>query len=127
VRWIAVSGGGIYGHATAGRKLDATLFAAARSGYIRLDSLSDGRVRLGVIVVAGDGAGREGYARDLTPVARTVAGQWSSGSPGRASARGPLPARPASAYQDGQPSDQVLPSSTSADIPATAFSISQES
>ena len=65
-RWIVVSGGGIHGHATAVRRLDATLFAAARSGYIRLDVQSDGRVRLGVIVVSDEGEGKEVYARDLT-------------------------------------------------------------
>ncbi len=61
-RWLLVSGTGYYGHTTPVGWLDRTRFAAAASGFMRLDALADGRVRLGVMVVAGDGSVREAWS-----------------------------------------------------------------
>ena len=66
-RWgrTLVSGAGIYGHVTHARVMKGTLYAAARSGFMRLDFLRDGRRRLGVIVVHADGRSEEAFARLL--------------------------------------------------------------
>jgi hypothetical protein len=55
-RYLLVSGGGTYGHASRLVWLDSTHYARGRSGFIRLDVLRDRRTRLGVFVV--DAAGR---------------------------------------------------------------------
>jgi hypothetical protein len=59
---LLVSGAGIYGHLTAVRRLPDTRFAAARSGFMRLDVQADGRVRLTVLAVDARGGAREAYA-----------------------------------------------------------------
>jgi hypothetical protein len=48
---VLVSGAGIYGHVSPVDYRPNTRFAAAASGYMRLDFLRDGKVRLGVITV----------------------------------------------------------------------------
>ncbi len=63
---VIVSGAGYDGHVDPVGRGGDTRFAAGRSGYVRLDRLRDGRVRLGVVVV--DRAG-----------AREVHGEWLSG------------------------------------------------
>lgn len=63
--WEVISGGGIHGHTTPVTSIADTRFAAARSGYVRLDIQRDGRVRLGVITVDERGTGREVMALDL--------------------------------------------------------------
>jgi hypothetical protein len=60
-----VSGGGYYGHTTNVGWRDDTLFAARASGFMQLDALKDGRVRLGVVVVDEAGRGSEAYSRWL--------------------------------------------------------------
>lgn len=60
-----VSGGGFYGHTNAVAWRDNTLFAREASGFMRLDVLQDGRVRLAVIAVAETGEGSEVYSRWL--------------------------------------------------------------
>src|SRR5581483_4655385 len=55
-RYLLVSGAGIYGHESEVFRLRETRFAASAPGFMRLDVLHDGRVRLGVIAV--DRAGR---------------------------------------------------------------------
>jgi hypothetical protein len=60
-RWLAVSGGGIYGHTELSRVIAGTQYAARQSGYMRVTALNDGRVRLAVEVVGADGKSREEY------------------------------------------------------------------
>ena len=48
---VLVSGTGIYGHVSPVDYRPSTRFAAAASGFMRLDFLRDGKVRLGVITV----------------------------------------------------------------------------
>jgi hypothetical protein len=62
---VLVSGAGIYGHVSYTRGVEGSLYRAARPGYMRIDFLRDGRRRLGVIEVDGDGGHREAYARIL--------------------------------------------------------------
>jgi len=62
---VLVSGGGIYGHVTYVRKVDGSLYRAARSGFMRIDFLHDGRRRLAVVEVGEDGSDREAFARYL--------------------------------------------------------------
>ncbi len=50
-RRVLVSGTGIYGHTSPVKRLPGALFAAARSGYMRLDVDGDGSVRLVVLEV----------------------------------------------------------------------------
>ncbi len=61
-RHLLVSGAGIYGHGSAVRSIENTRYASSRAGYMRLDLLRDGRVRLGVLVVARNGETREAHA-----------------------------------------------------------------
>jgi len=62
---VLVSGAGVYGHLTYVRGVKGSLYRAARSGFMRIDFLRDGRRRLGVIEVAKDGRYREAFARIL--------------------------------------------------------------
>ena len=62
---VLVSGAGIYGHLTYVRNVPGSLYRAARSGFMRIDFLRDGRRRLGVIEVAKDGRYREAFAKIL--------------------------------------------------------------
>jgi hypothetical protein len=62
---VLVSGAGIYGHVTYVKDVEGSLYRAARSGFMRIDFLRDGRRRLGVIEVAKDGGYRETFARIL--------------------------------------------------------------
>ncbi|MGH7627919.1 MAG: metallophosphoesterase family protein [Gemmatimonadales bacterium] len=64
-RNLLVSGSGIFGHGSRVVQLSATRYASAAAGYMRLDLLIDGRVRLGVIEVDRDGRSREAYSRWL--------------------------------------------------------------
>ena len=60
--WLVVSGTGYYGHTSPAGWLDQTRFAAAAGGFMRLDLLSDGRVRLGAITVDQSGVSREAWS-----------------------------------------------------------------
>lgn len=60
--WHLVSGAGSYNHAGPVAWRDSTAFAAAASGYMRLDVLRDGRVRLGVMTVAIDSTATERFS-----------------------------------------------------------------
>jgi hypothetical protein len=62
---VLVSGAGIHGHVTHVRDVEGSRHSAARSGYMRLDLLADGRRRLGVIEVAKDGSAREAWSAFL--------------------------------------------------------------
>lgn len=70
-QYFLVSGAGSYGHLSRVASLDSTRYAASRSGYMRLDVLRDGRVRLGVIVVDARGRGVEAFAAWLEERGRT--------------------------------------------------------
>ncbi len=60
--YLVVSGAGIFRHANPAYWKDETLFAASAEGFVRLDLLKGGRVRLGVFVVASDGTGDEAFS-----------------------------------------------------------------
>ncbi len=62
VPYVLVSGGGYYGNTTPVWMTQESLFAKAISGYMRVDFLSDGRVRLGVVAVDEAGGRTEAYS-----------------------------------------------------------------
>ena len=62
VRHVLVSGSGSYDHNNAVKRLDSTRYASARPGFMRVDVLGDGRVRLGVLTVQADGRATEAFA-----------------------------------------------------------------
>jgi hypothetical protein len=62
VRYMLVSGSGSYDHNNAIRKLDRTRYASDRPGFMRVDVLTDGRVRLGVLLVDAEGRTTEAFA-----------------------------------------------------------------
>ena len=64
-RTLLVSGAGIFGHVSAVSARSNTLFAAAQSGFMRLDVTKDKRVRLGVITVDAEGRATEKYSAYL--------------------------------------------------------------
>ncbi len=64
-RNLLVSGTGIAGHVSPVYMLENTLFAAAVGGFMRLDFLRDGRVRLGVFSVDADRIATEAYSSYL--------------------------------------------------------------
>jgi hypothetical protein len=59
---LIVSGAGRYGNTSHVTPIPGTRFAAAASGFVRLDLLTDGRIRLGVVVAAASGAGEERFS-----------------------------------------------------------------
>ena len=65
-RYLLVSGAGAFGHVTQTAWTSSTLFAAALSGYMRLDVEKSGRVRLAVVTLDAKGRSREAAAFDLT-------------------------------------------------------------
>ena len=62
VRHVLVSGSGSFDHNSAVRKLDSTRYAARKPGFMRVDVLEDGRVRLGVLLVDAGGRTAEAFA-----------------------------------------------------------------
>ena len=62
VRHVLVSGSGSYDHNNAVKRLDRTRYAAARPGFMRVDILGDGRLRLRVLLVDADGRTTEAFA-----------------------------------------------------------------
>jgi hypothetical protein len=69
---LAVSGAGIYGHESFLQRLPETRFALSKGGFMRVDLLRDGRLRLGVIEATRSGEPRELYA-ELLPTPREQA------------------------------------------------------
>jgi hypothetical protein len=61
-RYQLVSGAGIYGHNAPVVGIPGTVLAVRSAGFMRLDVLHDGRVRLGVVTVDGEGRGSEIYS-----------------------------------------------------------------
>jgi len=70
---LAVSGAGIYGHESALQRLPETKLALATGGFMRVDLLRDGRLRLSVIEASRAGEPREVYA-ELLPAAHRQSG-----------------------------------------------------
>jgi hypothetical protein len=64
-RWQLVSGAGIYGHDSPLIGIPGTRVALREAGFMRLDLLGDGRVRLAVITADRAGRSKERYARWL--------------------------------------------------------------
>jgi hypothetical protein len=65
--WHLVSGAGSYNHLGPVAWGDSTVFAAAASGFMRLDVLRDGRARLGVLTVAADSSTSERFSMWVKP------------------------------------------------------------
>jgi hypothetical protein len=61
-RWLLVSGAGIFNHTSWVTSSDSTAFAAQAAGFMRLDVVHGGRVRLSVIEVAANGDAREAFS-----------------------------------------------------------------
>ncbi len=61
-RYLLVSGAGIYDHLSQAFRLEGSLYARAASGFIRIDLLRDGRVRLAVLLADGDGRLTEDFS-----------------------------------------------------------------
>jgi hypothetical protein len=62
VRHLLVSGAGSYDHDDAIGKLDSTRYASRHPGFMRVDVLEDGRVRLGVLLVDAGGQVSEAFS-----------------------------------------------------------------
>ena len=62
VRHVLVSGSGSYDHNNAVKRLSSTLYAAEKPGFMRVDVLLDGRVRLGVLLVDASGRTTEAFS-----------------------------------------------------------------
>lgn len=62
VRHVLVSGSGSYDHNKAVKRLASTRYAAGKPGFMRLDVLGDGRVRLGVLLVDAHGRATEAFS-----------------------------------------------------------------
>ncbi len=65
VQFLLVSGSGIFGHTDPAFMIEGSVFARAEPGYMRVDAMQDGRVRLAVITVEETGVGREAYSQWL--------------------------------------------------------------
>jgi hypothetical protein len=61
-RWLLISGSGISDHQSWVTWSDSTAFAVEAAGFMRLDVMQGGRVRLGVIAVARNGDAREAFS-----------------------------------------------------------------
>jgi hypothetical protein len=61
-RHLLVSGAGIYGHESGVTRLVTTRFARADAGFMKLELLRDGRVRLAVLTVDRDARSRERFS-----------------------------------------------------------------
>ncbi len=59
---VLVSGSGSYDHNNAVKRLASTRYAADKPGFMRVDTLQDGRVRLGVLLVDAGGVVTEAFA-----------------------------------------------------------------
>jgi Calcineurin-like phosphoesterase len=62
---VLVSGAGAYAHGSHAEGVEGSRYQSARSGYLRLDFLADGRERLGVVEVGSDGGQREAWSAYL--------------------------------------------------------------
>ncbi|HEX9726926.1 MAG TPA: hypothetical protein VGA37_00305 [Gemmatimonadales bacterium] len=65
-QFLLVSGAGYYGHTSKAFRTPETYFARATSGFMQIDILTDGRVRLGVLEVDQHGTAAELFSMWLT-------------------------------------------------------------
>jgi hypothetical protein len=65
-RFLLVSGGGFYGSPYPVRPVQGALYASSTKGFMRVDVMNDGQVRLGVIAVHGSGLVAEEFSAWLT-------------------------------------------------------------
>lgn len=65
MQYILVSGSGLYGNTEPIGDRDNLLWGATESGFMRLDFLDDGKVRLSVMTVDETGKGTEVFSRIL--------------------------------------------------------------
>ena len=63
---LIVSGAGRFGHTSHVTAIPGSRFVASSAGFVRLDVLTDGRIRLGVIVTDAAGGGEERFSMWLT-------------------------------------------------------------
>jgi hypothetical protein len=63
--WLVVSGTGYFGHASPVGWFETTRYASSSAGWIQLDALADGRVRMAVVEVGPDGGTREAFSAYL--------------------------------------------------------------
>jgi hypothetical protein len=79
--YLIVSGGGIYGHTTATRRITGTRYVREASGYQRITFLRDGRARLSVMVVDARGNATEDFSiwLDVPPIRGGTASSASGG------------------------------------------------
>jgi hypothetical protein len=63
--WLVVSGTGYFGHSSPAGWLDHTRYASSKAGWVRLDVLRDGRIRLAVIEVGSDASVLERFSTYL--------------------------------------------------------------
>jgi hypothetical protein len=61
-RWLLVSGAGIFGHEGPVNRLPETRFASQDAGFMRVEFLTDGRERLGVLAVDREGRLQERFS-----------------------------------------------------------------
>jgi Calcineurin-like phosphoesterase len=61
-RWLLVSGAGIFGHEGPVNRLPETRFASQDAGFMRVEFLTDGRERLGVLAVDQEGRSLERFS-----------------------------------------------------------------
>lgn len=61
-RWLLVSGAGYADHTSPVRAFAATRWAEAATGFMRIDALQSGRVRLGVVILDADGRAHEAWS-----------------------------------------------------------------
>lgn len=66
-RYLLVTGAGRFYHTSKVFRLEETRYARRAGGFMRLDVLTDGRVRLAVVVVDGEGRPTEDYSLWLVP------------------------------------------------------------
>jgi hypothetical protein len=80
---LAVSGAGIYGHESHVEGIPGTRLALGDAGFMRVDLLRDGRLRVGVLTVDRAGVPREVYAELLPPAGDGEGCAEASDSAGR--------------------------------------------
>ncbi len=65
VQYYLVSGSGVFDHTTPVFTTEGSVYGSDEAGYMRVDALRDGRVRLAVISVDEGGNGQEVYSQWL--------------------------------------------------------------
>ncbi|HEX8244186.1 MAG TPA: metallophosphoesterase [Longimicrobium sp.] len=110
VKYLVVSGAGIYDHTTPTRVIAGTMYARSVSGWVTLAFLRDGRVRMAYRVVDETGSFKEDYSiwLDVPPLIPV-----SEGSPTT-----PHEAQPSGPTRPATPADSPVPPPAPAPPPA---------